>query len=180
MTPAISRWPGCLGRWTTYDGTTLPLIAVAWRLYVRPPASAPLAAVGRGWRGWYSRQPGPCCLSVSPPPPSACATLSGCQRRRRLRQSRGQQHCAGKRLKPRRRGEGMGPVAPSDEIPPAPVPGVCRCAGRRACLHPALIARVASTNLRRRQSDHATAESAVTRSHTGQCDSSPTKERALS
>src|ERR1700752_4212219 len=42
--------------------------------------------------------------------------------------------------------------------------------------HPALIARVASTNLRRRQRDHATAESAVTRSHTGQYDSSPTKE----
>ena len=39
--------------------------------------------------------------------------------------------------------------------------------------HPALIARVALTNLRRRQSNHATAESAVTRSHPGQCSSRP-------
>ena len=52
----------------------LGVLAVTWRLSVRPPASAALAAVGRGWRGWYSRQPRPCCLSVSPPPPSACAT----------------------------------------------------------------------------------------------------------
>ena len=39
--------------------------------------------------------------------------------------------------------------------------------------HPALIARVALTNLRRRQSNHATGESAVTRSHPGQCSSRP-------
>jgi hypothetical protein len=31
----------------------LGVLAVAWRLSVRPPASAALAAVGRGWRGWY-------------------------------------------------------------------------------------------------------------------------------
>jgi 2-polyprenyl-6-methoxyphenol hydroxylase-like FAD-dependent oxidoreductase len=34
--------------------------------------------------------------------------------------------------------------------------------------HPALVARVAATNLRRRQSDHATTESTVTRSHSAQ------------
>jgi len=39
--------------------------------------------------------------------------------------------------------------------------------------HPALIARVALTNLGRRQSNHVTAESAVTRSHPGQCSSRP-------